>query len=195
MSARSRGSDTRRRPQRVSVLVLPHGEGLPLPAYQSAGAAGMDLVAAVPARDPLVLEPGSRVLVPTGLALAVPSGHEAQVRPRSGLALKHGVTVLNSPGTIDSDYRGEVKVLLANLGTEPFVIRRGERIAQMVVATFEHVALVQVDRLEETARGAGGFGSTGTAERKRLQKPGKPRAAGTPRKPPKKNPPKSRTKR
>ena len=143
------------------LVRLPHAEGLPLPGYETTGSAGMDLRAAVPDDQPLTLEPGARALVPTGLKIALEPGFEAQVRPRSGLALKHGITCLNSPGTVDSDYRGEVGVILANLGREPFVIRRGERIAQMVVARHEQVAWQEVETLDETARGAGGFGSTG----------------------------------
>ncbi|MCU0732604.1 MAG: dUTP diphosphatase [Hyphomonas sp.] len=152
---------------RVTVLakVLPHGEGLPLPAAQSDGAAGLDLVAAVDANTPLRLAKGQRVLVPTGLSLELPHGMEAQVRPRSGLAMKHGVTVLNSPGTIDSDYRGEVQVLLVNLGEKTFTIERGERIAQLVVAAHAAVSIKPVAGLSETRRGAGGFGSTGKAAR------------------------------
>lgn len=146
----------------VSVVRLAHARGLPLPAYQTPEAAGMDLLAAVPQREPLQLKPGARALVPTGLVLQLPAGFEAQVRPRSGLALRHGVTVLNSPGTIDSDYRGEVQVLLANLGTEPFAIARGERIAQLVVARVDQASLVEVAELAPTKRGVGGFGSTGT---------------------------------
>ncbi len=149
-------------PIEIAVQRLPHAEGLPLPAYQSDEAAGFDLVAAVAEDAPLVLAPLGRALVPTGLVFEIPSGHEGQVRPRSGLALKHGVTVLNSPGTIDADYRGEVKVILVNLGTEPFTIRRGERIAQFVAAKVTRARLVVVDAVGETARGAGGFGSTGT---------------------------------
>jgi dUTP pyrophosphatase len=145
----------------VRIKRLPHGADLPLPAYQTADAAGLDLVAAVPADAPVTLAPGARALVPTGLALALPPGFEAQIRPRSGLALKHGVTLLNSPGTIDADYRGEVGIIVINLGAEPFVIRRGERIAQMVVAPVVQVALVLADELDATARNAGGFGSTG----------------------------------
>lgn len=145
----------------VRVERLPHAEGLPLPAYETAGSAGMDLRAAVADETPMILAPGARALVPTGLKIALEPGFEAQVRPRSGLALKHGVTCLNSPGTIDSDYRGEVGVILANLGQEPFVIRRGERIAQMVIARHEQAAMLEVEALDETARGAGGFGSTG----------------------------------
>jgi dUTP pyrophosphatase len=145
----------------VRVERLPHAEGLPLLAYETGGSAGMDLRAAVPEDAPMTLEPGARALVPTGLKIALEAGYEAQVRPRSGLALKHGLTCLNSPGTIDSDYRGEVGVILINHGQEPFVIRRGERIAQMVIARHEQAALVEVEALDETARGAGGFGSTG----------------------------------
>jgi dUTP pyrophosphatase len=145
----------------VRVERLPHSEGLPLPAYETTGSAGMDLRAAVAEDQPLTLAPGARALVPTGLKIALEAGFEAQVRPRSGLALKHGVTCLNSPGTIDSDYRGEVGVILINHGQEPFVIRRGERIAQMVIARHEQAAMVEVEALDETARGAGGFGSTG----------------------------------
>jgi dUTP pyrophosphatase len=140
---------------------LPHARGLPLPAYQSAEAAGLDLAAAVPLKSPLTLDPGARALVPTGLKIALPPGCEAQVRPRSGLALKHGVTVLNSPGTIDSDYRGEVQVLLINHGSAPFTVSRGERIAQLVVQPVVQVRLRGVTTLDDTARGAGGFGSTG----------------------------------
>lgn len=143
----------------VAVLRLPHAEGLPLPAYQSDGAAGLDLLAAVEA--PLTLPPLGRALVPTGLALALPQGYEAQVRPRSGLAAKHGVTVLNSPGTVDADYRGEVKVILVNLSDTPFAIARGERIAQMVIAPVTRARLVEATELDDTTRGAGGFGSTG----------------------------------
>jgi dUTP pyrophosphatase len=146
----------------VGVVRLPHGRGLDLPAYQSDGAAGMDLLAAVSRPTPLRLVPGERTLVPTGLILQLPTGFEAQVRPRSGLALRHGITVLNSPGTIDCDYRGEVKVLLVNLGQEPFAITRGERIAQLIVQRVERTRLVEVVEFAPTARGAGGFGSTGT---------------------------------
>jgi len=146
---------------KVEVKQLPHGEGLPLPAYQSADAAGLDLLAAVPEGAPVTLEPGRHALVPTGLIIALPSGYEAQVRPRSGLAARHGVTVLNAPGTIDADYRGEVSVLLINHGEAPFTIRRGERIAQMVIAQVARVELVAVTVLPATDRGRGGFGSTG----------------------------------
>ncbi|MGH6867123.1 MAG: dUTP diphosphatase [Methyloceanibacter sp.] len=145
----------------VRVLRLPHGEGMKLPAYQTEHAAGLDLMAAVADDQPLSLAPGARALVPTGLVLELPRGYEAQVRPRSGLALKHGVTVLNSPGTIDSDYRGEVMVLLVNLGDAPFELRRGERIAQVVVVPVAHVEVAAVEALDATRRGEGGFGSTG----------------------------------
>ncbi len=146
----------------VSFLRLPHNPDLPLPAYATPGAAGLDLCAAVAADDPLILPPGERALIPTGLAIALPPGYEAQVRPRSGLALKHGITVLNSPGTIDSDYRGEIGVILLNTGKVAFTIARGERIAQMVIAGFVQARLLEVSDLPETGRGAGGFGSTGS---------------------------------
>jgi dUTP pyrophosphatase len=142
----------------IAILRLPHGNGLPLPCYATPGAAGMDVVAA----EALTLAPGTRHAVATGFAMAIPDGYEVQVRPRSGLALKHGVTCLNAPGTIDSDYRGEVKVILANLGQEPFTIARGDRIAQLVPAPVQRAALVEADSLDATQRGAGGFGSTGT---------------------------------
>lgn len=145
----------------LRVRRLPHAEGLALPAYETAQSAGMDLRAAVPADAPITLHPGDRALIPTGLQIALEPGHEAQVRPRSGLALKHGITCLNSPGTIDADYRGEVGVILINHGREPFVVARGERIAQLVVAAFVQAAPLEVEALDETARGAGGFGSTG----------------------------------
>lgn len=145
----------------VQVTSLPHFEGLALPAYETALSAGMDLRAAVPEDQPITLMPGERCLAPTGLAIALPAGYEAQIRPRSGLALKNGVTCLNTPGTIDADYRGEVKIILVNLGQEPFVIKRGERIAQMVVAPVTQARWERVDALPESARGAGGFGSTG----------------------------------
>ena len=140
---------------------LQHSAGLPLPAYETTGSAGMDLRAAVAEDRPMTLEPGARALIPTGLKIALEPGYEAQVRPRSGLALKHGITCLNSPGTVDSDYRGEVGVILINHGQEPFVIKRGERIAQLVIARHEQAATMEVSTLDETARGAGGFGSTG----------------------------------
>jgi dUTP pyrophosphatase len=145
---------------RVAVEVLPHGADLALPAYESAGAAGMDLLAAV--TEPLTLAPGGRALVPTGLKIAVPQGFEAQVRPRSGLALKHGISCPNSPGTIDSDYRGELKVILINLGSEPFTVERGLRLAQIVFAPVVQAVWAPTDALEATSRGEGGFGSTGT---------------------------------
>ena len=147
----------------VAVKVLPHGEGLALPAYATALAAGCDLAAAVPADTPLTLAPSARALVPTGLAFALQPGFEAQVRPRSGLALKHGITVLNAPGTIDADYRGEVQVLLVNLGEAPFTIERGMRIAQMILAPVTRARFVATAELDATARAAGGFGSTGTS--------------------------------
>jgi dUTP pyrophosphatase len=146
---------------KIEIRQLPHGEGLALPAYQSAHAAGLDLLAAVPEGSPLILAPGTHALVPTGLTIALPPGYEAQVRPRSGLAAKHGVTVLNSPGTIDADYRGEIGVLLINHGAKPFPIQRGERIAQMVIGSVVRVELVAAASLSATERGEGGFGSTG----------------------------------
>lgn len=146
---------------RVRVVRLPHALDLPLPAYQTRGAAGVDLVAALPAGKPMIIAKGKRALIPTGLVLELPAGLEAQVRPRSGLALRHGVTVLNSPGTIDSDYRGEVQVILANLGEAPFKIERGDRIAQMVIQTVVRARLVPAITARDTERGAGGFGSTG----------------------------------
>jgi dUTP pyrophosphatase len=145
----------------VDILRLEHARDLPLPAYETAGAAGMDLRAAVADGEPIVLRPGSRALVPTGFCIAVPEGFEAQVRPRSGLAIRAGVTCLNTPGTIDADYRGEVKVILANLGEEDFVIRRGERIAQLVVCPVARAAWRETSELGQTGRGGGGFGSTG----------------------------------
>ncbi len=144
----------------VGVKRLPHGADLPLPSYATDLAAGMDLLAAL--ETPITLEPGQRSLVPTGLAIALPAGFEAQIRPRSGLALRDGITVLNSPGTVDADYRGEVKVILANLGDAPVTVERGMRIAQMVVAKHERAAWLELSDLDETKRGQGGFGSTGT---------------------------------
>lgn len=141
----------------IRLKRLPHGEGLPLPSYATEGAAGLDVVAA----ENVTLVPGSRHAVATGFAVAIPAGYEIQVRPRSGLALKHGVTCLNTPGTIDEDYRGEVKVILANLGAEPFEVKRGERIAQLVPAPVQRAAFTQVVELDDTERGSGGFGSTG----------------------------------
>jgi dUTP pyrophosphatase len=145
----------------LCLVRLPHGEGIELPAYETPGAAGMDLRAAVAADAPLTLEPGKRALVPTGLVFEIPHGYEGQIRPRSGLAFKNGITCLNTPGTVDSDYRGEVKVLLVNLGEEPFVIERGMRMAQMVIAPVTQVAVREAAETSETTRGAGGFGSTG----------------------------------
>lgn len=145
---------------RIEINRLAHGDGLALPSYQTIGSAGMDLPAAV--MEPIVIAPGARALVPTGFRFAIPMGYEAQIRPRSGLALKHGVTVLNTPGTVDCDYRGEVSVVLINHGGEPFTIKRGDRIAQMVIAAVSRANLVEVNDLPTTARGAGGYGSTGT---------------------------------
>jgi len=147
----------------VSIMRLPHGEGLPLPSYQSAAAAGLDLLAAVPADAPLTIAPGRHTAVPTGIAIALPPGTEAQVRPRSGLARQHGVTVLNAPGTVDADYRGEIQVLLINHGAEPFAVTRGMRIAQLVIAPVARVELREAAGLDGTPRGSGGFGSTGTS--------------------------------
>jgi dUTP pyrophosphatase len=146
----------------IQLQRLPHSDGLPLPHYQSALAAGLDLVAAVPRDAPVVIAPGDRALIPTGIAVALPPGFEAQVRPRSGLALKHGVTVLNSPGTIDADYRGEIQIILVNLGRESFTVERGARVAQLVIAATIQAAINVVATLNETTRGIGGFGSTGT---------------------------------
>jgi dUTP pyrophosphatase len=145
----------------INVLRLDHGRGLPLPAYESASAAGLDLIAAVPADQPLLIPPGGRALVPTGVALELPEGYEGQVRPRSGLAVRHGIGLLNAPGTIDADYRGEIMVLLINLGAETFAVERGMRIAQLVVAPVVRAELSEVAALSTSARGAGGFGSTG----------------------------------
>jgi dUTP pyrophosphatase len=144
----------------VEINRLPHGQGLAVPAYQTIGSAGMDLAAAV--FEPVEIAPGARALVPTGFRFAVPAGYEAQIRPRSGLALNHGVTVLNAPGTVDSDYRGEVSVVLINHGAEPFIVKRGDRIAQMVIAAVPRADLVEVNHLSPTPRGAGAYGSTGT---------------------------------
>ena len=148
-------------PIEVRITRLTHGDDLPLPSYQTAHAAGLDLLAAVSTATPLIIAPGERGLVPTGLAIALPEGYEAQVRPRSGLAARHGLTILNAPGTIDADYRGEVQVLLVNLGSEPFTVTRGMRVAQLVVAPVLQVEPVEVERVDETPRAAGGFGSTG----------------------------------
>lgn len=147
----------------LGILRLSHSDGLALPAYETAGAAGLDLRAAVADDRPVLILPGRRVLVPTGLVLEIPTGFEGQIRPRSGLAFKHGITCLNTPGTIDSDYRGEVKVLLVNLGDEDFLVTRGMRIAQLVVAPVTHATIEERTHTADTARGSGGFGSTGTA--------------------------------
>ena len=149
----------------LRLLRLPHAEGLPLPAYQSELAAGLDLVAAVPAEAPVTIVPGQRAAIPTGLCMALPAGTEAQVRPRSGLALRHGVTVLNSPGTIDADYRGEIQVILINHGQALFTVERGMRIAQLVIAATMQAQICEVASLDETARGIGGLGSTGMTSR------------------------------
>jgi len=146
---------------KLKIVRLPHGADLPLPAYQSAGAAGLDLMAAVPADTPVRLAPGQRANVPTGLSIALPAGTEGQVRPRSGLAARHGITVLNTPGTIDCDYRGEIQVILVNLGQEPFAIERGSRIAQLVIAPVLHAEIEEQKKLDTTQRGTKGFGSTG----------------------------------
>jgi dUTP diphosphatase len=147
---------------RLRIMRLPHAADLPLPAYQSELAAGLDLIAAVPAAAPVTIAPGQRVAIPTGIAVALPAGIEGQIRPRSGLALRHGVTVLNSPGTVDADYRGEVQVILVNLGGEPFTVERGTRIAQLVIVATVQAMICEVAALDETCRGVGGFGSTGT---------------------------------
>jgi|SRR6185312_1237517 len=150
-------------PVSVQVCRLPHAAGLPLPFYATSGAAGMDLLAAVDA--PVTIAPGGRALIPTGLTIALPADHELQIRPRSGLALRHGIVLPNSPGTIDQDYRGEIQVIVLNAGTEPFVVERGARIAQAVLAPVTRAAWLEVGALDQTERGQGGFGSTGTAER------------------------------
>ena len=147
----------------IRFVRLPHGAGLPSPAYQSTHAAGLDLVAAVAADEPIAIPPGGRVIVPTGIAIALPPGHEGQIRPRSGIAVRHGVTVLNSPGTIDADYRGEILVILINHGSETFEVRRGTRIAQLVIVPIQRANLVEAGSLDVTERKAGGFGSTGIA--------------------------------
>ena len=148
------------KPVQVRVLRLPHGAGLPLPSYQSALASGLDLIAAVPADAPIAIAPGDRAMIPTGIVIALPPGIEGQVRPRSGLALRHGVTVLNAPGTVDADYRGEVQVLLVNHGRESFTVERGMRVAQLIIAATLQAEICEVASLDETTRGAGGFGST-----------------------------------
>lgn len=176
----------------VRVVRLPHADGLPLPAYQSDEAAGMDLLAAVEKTEPVILAPGERELIPTGLVLELPRGMEAQIRPRSGLALRHGITVLNSPGTIDSDYRGEVKVLLINLGNAPWEIQRGERIAQLVFQAVQQAALVEVAVLKTTRRGSGGFGSTGATQPSRAHPRSRLKAKRAAPRPPAKSPTKPR---
>jgi len=172
----------RRQVPKLKIRRLKHAEGLPLPAYQTADAAGFDLVAAVPADSPVILAPGNRALVPTGLIFELPPGSEAQVRPRSGLAAKFGVTVLNSPGTIDADYRGEVAVILINLGNESFAINRGERVAQMIVAPVMRVEMHESVKLKATRRGTGGFGSTGVEATASCAKPKKRNAVAKPSK-------------
>lgn len=163
------------RPKSLTVKAtrLPHAADLPLPQYQSALAAGLDLMAAVPADAPVTIAPGRRASVPTGLCIALPPGTEGQVRPRSGLAARHGITVLNSPGTIDADYRGEIHVILVNLGDASFAVARGERIAQLIIAPILHAQLSETQKLDKTARGTGGFGSTGkgTIDKKRKRRP------------------------
>lgn len=149
-------------PIELRIMRLPHGADLPLPQYHSALAAGLDLVAAVPADAPVRIAPGGRAMIPTGIAIALPAGSEGQIRPRSGLAARHGVTVLNSPGTIDADYRGELQVILVNIGTGVFEVLRGMRIAQLVIAPIQHAKIVESDELDKTRRASGGFGSTGT---------------------------------
>jgi dUTP pyrophosphatase len=156
----------------LEIMRLPHGADLPLPAYQSENAAGLDLMAAVPANAPVTIMPGGRALIPTGLAIALPLGTEGQVRPRSGLAARHGVTVLNTPGTIDADYRGEIQIILVNLGSEPFAVERGQRIAQLIVAPVLHAEIIESYSLNHTARGTKGFGSTG---QERIDNNDKPR--------------------
>ena len=158
---------------KVKVTRLPHGADLPLPAYQSADAAGLDLLAAVPAEAPVTIAAGARAMIPTGLAIALPRGTEAQVRPRSGLAARHGISVLNTPGTIDADYRGEIQVILVNFGAEPFAVERGQRIAQLVIAPVLQAQLVEERKLAKTQRGIKGFGSTGkgTIDKKRKPRP------------------------
>jgi dUTP pyrophosphatase len=150
-------------PIQIRLRRLPHGAGLPLPAYQSAAAAGLDLLAAVPADAPVSIAPGDRAMIPTGICIALPPGTEGQIRPRSGLAVRHGVTVLNAPGTVDADFRGEMQIILINLGRDSFVVERGMRIAQLVITPTIHVDIYEVAILDDTTRGVGGFGSTGTA--------------------------------
>jgi dUTP pyrophosphatase len=150
----------------VRIMRLPHGADLPLPQYHSALAAGLDLLAAIPAGAAIKIAPGARATIPTGIAIALPAGYEGQVRPRSGLASRHGITVLNSPGTVDADYRGELRVILVNFGTEPFIVERGMRIAQLVIASVVQARLVESETLQGTARAGGGFGSTGLSSKR-----------------------------
>jgi len=159
---------------KLRVVRLPHAADLPLPQYQSALAAGLDLAAAVPAGAPVEIRPGSRAMIPTGIAIALPPGSEGQVRPRSGLAARHGITVLNTPGTIDADYRGEIQVILVNLGSEPFVVERGMRIAQLVIAPVAQAKLIESASLEPTKRASGGMGSTGTKPKKTPKRASRP---------------------
>jgi dUTP pyrophosphatase len=158
---------------KLKITRLPHGAGLPLPAYQSADASGLDLMAAVPANAPVTITPGARAQIPTGVAIALPRGIEGQVRPRSGLAARHGITVLNTPGTVDADYRGEIQVILVNFGAESFAVERGQRIAQLVIAPVLHAQLSEQQKLDKTKRGTKGFGSTGegTIDKKRKSRP------------------------
>ena len=158
---------------KIKITRLPHAAGLPLPAYQSADAAGLDLMAAVPANAPVTIVPGARAQIPTGIAIALPPGTEGQVRPRSGLAARHGISVLNTPGTVDADYRGEIHVILVNFGGESFAVERGQRIAQLVIAPVLHAQLFEGKKLDKTKRGAKGFGSTGkgTIDKKRKSRP------------------------
>jgi dUTP pyrophosphatase len=158
---------------KLRVVRLPHAADLPLPQYQSALAAGLDLIAAVPAGKAVEIAPGSRAMIPTGIAMALPPGSEGQVRPRSGLAARHGITVLNSPGTIDADYRGEIQVILVNLGSEPFAVERGMRVAQLVIARVQHAKLVESESLEPTKRASGGMGSTGTTTKRTSKNSGR----------------------
>jgi dUTP pyrophosphatase len=155
----------------VRMMRLPHAADLPLPTYQSEHAAGLDLVAAVPADAPVIIAPGERATIPTGIAIALPPGSEGQIRPRSGLARRHGITVLNSPGTVDADYRGELHVILVNFGHDSFTIERGTRIAQLVLAATLQAVICEVANLDQTTRGAGGFGSTGTGRERRTDRP------------------------
>jgi dUTP pyrophosphatase len=158
---------------KIKIVRLPHGADLPLPAYQSADAAGLDLMAAVPADAPVVIAPGGRAQIPTGVSIALPRGTEGQVRPRSGLAARHGISVLNTPGTVDSDYRGEIQVILVNFGAESFLVERGQRIAQLIIAPVFRAQLFESEKLAKTARGAQGFGSTGQEpiDKKRKSRP------------------------